>query len=120
MDESHLIAAVRYVSLNPVRANLVAQEQDWPWSSVRAHLKGDDDGLVAVAPVLARVPDFPALLADSADQGFGALRTAEISGRPLGNDEFIAGLERILARRIARRTPGRKPKSSHHGQIQLL
>ena len=120
MDESHIIAAVRYVSLNPVRAHLVTQAQDWPWSSVRAHLKGDDDGLVAVAPVLARVPDFVALLADAGDQGFGALRTAEISGRPLGNDEFIAGLERILGRRIARRAPGRTPKSDDDRQIELL
>ena len=39
MDEDHLIAAVRYVSLNPVRARLVARAEDWPWSSVRASLR---------------------------------------------------------------------------------
>jgi REP element-mobilizing transposase RayT len=44
MDESHLISAVCYVSLNPVRARLVAQAEDWPWSSVRAHINGADDG----------------------------------------------------------------------------
>ena len=32
MDEAHLIAAVRYVSLNPVRAGLVAKAEDWPWT----------------------------------------------------------------------------------------
>jgi putative transposase len=40
MDEAHLLAAVRYVALNPVRARLAARAQDWPWSSVGAHLKG--------------------------------------------------------------------------------
>jgi len=40
MDEAHLIAAARHVSLNSVRARLVAQAADWPWSSVRAHLNG--------------------------------------------------------------------------------
>ena len=37
MDEAHLLTAVRYVSLNPVRARLVRRAQDWTWSSVRAH-----------------------------------------------------------------------------------
>lgn len=118
MDESHLMAAVRYVRLDPARVGLAARAQDRPWSSVRAHLKKEDDALVAVAPVLARFPDFPALIADRAEHGFGAPRTAEVSGRPLGNAEFIAGLERILARRIAPR--GRKPNSADDRQIKLL
>src|SRR6266566_4301224 len=36
MDEEHLAAALRYVSLNPVRARLVERAQDWRWSSTRA------------------------------------------------------------------------------------
>ena len=40
MDEEHLAAALRYVSLNPVRARLVERAQDWRWSSTRAHLRG--------------------------------------------------------------------------------
>jgi putative transposase len=36
MDESHLAAALRYLSLNPVRARLVDRAQDWRWSSARA------------------------------------------------------------------------------------
>ena len=39
MDEEHLINAVRYISLNPVRAELVEHPEHWPWSSVSAHLK---------------------------------------------------------------------------------
>ena len=38
MDEDHLLAAARYVALNPVRARLASRAQDWRWSSVRAHL----------------------------------------------------------------------------------
>jgi putative transposase len=58
MDEAHLMAAVCYVSLNPVRARLVARAEDWPSSSVRAHLAGADDRLVTVRPVLDRAPRF--------------------------------------------------------------
>ena len=119
MDESHLLAAVRYVSLNPVRARLVPRAQDWPWSSVRAHLAGEDNGLVTVKPVLSRVPDFPHLLAEDNENGFAAIRIAEGIGRPLGNPDFIAGLERILGRRLARRAPGRKPQSRDENAPEL-
>lgn len=121
MDEAHLISAVRYVSLNPVRARLVGQAQDWPWSSVRAHLAGEDDQLVSVRPVLDRVGWFADLLSsDPDDAAFQVLRAAEGSGRPLGNADFIAGLERLLGRPIARRAPGRKPKETIAGQLDLL
>ena len=62
LDEDHLMAAARYVALNPVRARLVARAQDWPWSSVRAHLAGRDDGLVSVRPLLDRAPRFADLV----------------------------------------------------------
>jgi putative transposase len=35
-DDSHLLEALRYVVLNPVRAGLCASPADWPWSSYRA------------------------------------------------------------------------------------
>jgi putative transposase len=112
---------VRYVSLNPVRARLVGRAEDWSWSSVRAHLAGVDDGLVRVRPVLERTGDFAALIGGAADDpGFARLRASEGSGRPLGNGEFIAGLERLLGRRVARRAPGRKPKQFTDGQLDLL
>jgi len=52
MDQSYLVAAVRYVEMNPVRAKLAERPQDWKWSSAAAHYKGADDGLVQVKPLL--------------------------------------------------------------------
>jgi putative transposase len=78
MDEDHLMAAVRYVALNPVRARLAAKAQDWPWSSVAAHLAGEGDGVVSVRPVLERTESFRALIdGDADDPAFGAFRAAE-------------------------------------------
>jgi REP element-mobilizing transposase RayT len=34
--DSHLLAASRYIVLNPVRAGLRRKPEDWPWSSYRA------------------------------------------------------------------------------------
>src|SRR5271166_4310953 len=67
MDEQHLAAALRYVSLNPVRARLVKRAQDWRWSSTRAHLRGRDDGLTALQPIRDRFPSFADLLATATD-----------------------------------------------------
>ena len=112
MDEAHLLAAVRYVALNPVRARLVAQAPDWPHASVAAHLAGRDDRLVAVRPILDRVANFADLLATAADDpAFEALRRSELIGRPLGSADFVAAVEARLGRRLAPSKRGRKPKS---------
>lgn len=124
MDDAHLTAAVRYVSLNPVRARLAARAEDWAWSSVRAHLAGVDDALVTVSPLLERfgATGLADLLRAGADDeaAFAALRGAETTGRPLGNADFIEGLELLLGRPIARRAPGRKPTPAVLDQPKLL
>ena len=52
-----VLAAARYVELNPVRAALVATAAKWPSSSARPHLQARDDRLVKVAPLLAMAGD---------------------------------------------------------------
>jgi putative transposase len=107
MDERYLLAAARYIELNPVRAGLVARASDYPWSSARAHLFGRDDGLVKAAPLLARVEDWSAFLnAGAAPETADQLRSHERTGRPLGSDDFITHVEGLLNRVLRRRKPG--------------
>ena len=122
LDDDHLIRAVRYVSLNPLRARLVARPEEWKWSSVRAHLSGADDGLVKVRPALDRIPHLKELLKVESEDDFAELRRAEATGRPLGAPEFVSGLESLLGRKIARRAPGRKPttETNRPEQLKLL
>jgi putative transposase len=121
MDDTHLKAAVCYVSLNPVRAGLTVRAADWPWSSARAHLAGLDDSLVRVQPVLERMPDFAGLLKQDHEATFEKLRRSESTGRPAGAEDFVIGLEKILKRPIARRSPGRKPNAPvEREQLSLL
>ena len=42
MDESYLVKAAAYVELNPVKANTVTLPAEYRWSSVHAHLQGED------------------------------------------------------------------------------
>jgi putative transposase len=122
MDEDHLAAALRYVSLNPVRARLVERARDWRWASTRAHLTGKDDGLTALAPIRDRFSRFADLLATEPDtKAFARLRAAESIGRPLGDDGFLAHIERATKRRLRPRKRGPKPKTSaDEGQGELL
>ena len=114
MDEDHLMAAARYVALNPVRARLVARAQDWRWSSVGAHLARRDDGLVSVAPLLERCGGRFADLIDAppAAERVAALRAAETIGRPLGSPDFLDRLARLAGRdpRPRKRGPKRASK----------
>ncbi len=64
MDEDHLLAALRYVELNPVRAGLVDKLGDWPWSSAHAHLTGGADPLLSdMADMIDYIGDWEAYLA---------------------------------------------------------
>jgi putative transposase len=110
MDEAHLVAARRYVSLNPVRARLVQRARDWRWSSTSAHLRGKSDGITAMKPVRARVADFAALLdLDDDAELVARLRAAETIGRPLGDNRFVAAIERRTGRRLKPEKRGPKP-----------
>jgi putative transposase len=67
---------------------------------------------VLTRPLLDRIDNFAAFLAEAEQpEASAALRAAETTGRPLGNEAFIKGLERILGRKLARGRPGPAPKA---------
>ena len=111
MDGAHLLACARYVEQNPVRAGLARRARDWRWSSARAHLKGADDGLASVAPLLEMAPDWSDFLGGRlAEDDDAAIRARERTGRPLGPDAFVARLETAAGRTLMPGKPGPKPR----------
>lgn len=90
MDEQHLLAAVRYVELNPVRAGLCNRAAEWSWSSVHAYKSGVDTGIVTVAPMLSMVSDWNMYLdTPESDREIERIRKYSRSGRPIGNEAFL-------------------------------
>ena len=117
MDETHLVAAYRYVALNPVRAKLVQRAEDWRWSSARALLGLGDDGLTDVAPARARLPRFADLLETEEDvEATQRLRKGESVGRPIGSDAFVSMLEARTGRRLRPQPRGPKPRAAGKGE----
>ena len=99
LDFAHLLRALRYVDLNPVRARLVERAEDYQWSSARAHLDGRNPaGLVDLELWREVCPsgDWATDLddADPLDNDWAErFRAATRSGKPLGNKQFVAQLE---------------------------
>ena len=112
MDEPHLMAAIRYVLLNPVRAGLVRTATDWLHSSARAQILGEADALVNCAPGAEPIAEWNLYLgqAERASEETEALRRHGRIGRLLGYESFIDRLERTTGRRLRPRKVGRKPR----------
>jgi len=113
MDETHLLAAVRYVELNPVRAGLCEKPTDWRWSSVHAHLRREDDLLVTVNPMLERTSDWLSYLSDSDDtcHQLDTLRKHSRTGRPAGDERFVSMLEDLTGRKLRKLKTGPRRNS---------
>lgn len=112
LDPASSFRAARYVELNPVRAGLVAEAVDYPWSSARAHVLGEPD------PLLSPQRPFPGAGADWADwlrrgvtpEHLETLRANTSTGRPTGSPEFVRQLEEALGRRLRTGPPGPSPR----------
>ncbi|MEZ5332703.1 MAG: transposase [Thermoanaerobaculia bacterium] len=101
MDEVHLLAAVRYVLLNPVRAGLSSVAAAWPYSSARAHLGVADDVLVDVRPLEQRIESWAHYLRPGPADLDELVRDHSRSGRPLGSESFVERCTEIAAARRA-------------------
>jgi putative transposase len=109
MDERYLLAAVRYIELNPVRARLVIDPKAYPWSSARAHIEKRDDLLVKASPLLELIPDWNQFLKDDLpEKEYQKLRQHERTGRPLGGNLLIDKLEAMLGKQLRKKKTGPK------------
>ena len=89
LDEPYLLTAARYVELNPVRAGLIGAPSRYRWSSARAHVRGKDDTLVRVAPLVELAPNWRAFLARVIrEEDIKLLRAHENTGRPWETRHF--------------------------------
>src|SRR4029077_12834336 len=109
LDERHLLAAARYVELNPVSAGIVREAVDYPWSSARFHLGvSQGDTLVRDKSLLGLVADWGEYLKGNDEPGVQTtLLRGMRTGRPAGSEQFVETIERLTGRNLGRRKAGR-------------
>ena len=117
MDDSHLMAAARYVERNPVKAKLVSAAAAWPWSSASAHVSGKSDGICETAWLSERIAGWVCTWAEhlrrADEKDFASMmHLHENTGRPLGDKSFVKKLETVLSRVLAPGKPGRPKKKA--------
>ena len=110
MDEEYLVAAVRYVEQNPVKAKLVANAWDYPWSSAKAHCKLQKDDLLTPFFLEEQITDWKSfVMGEERSNNDKRIESSIRTGRPLGSNGFMEDLENRLDRVLRKKKPGRKP-----------
>lgn len=117
--DQYLLACTRYIELNPVRAEMVASPEDYPWSSCRARLGQAPDEwldrdpcyLALGATELQRREHYREFLRAAIPNGeWNLIRDAVQRGQLTGRQRFIDEVEAILGKRIEHRSRGRPAK----------
>ncbi len=109
-EDAHLLAVLRYVERNPLRADLVARAEDWPWSSLSSR-QGEPPAPLDPGPVPR-----PADWGDWVNQGESAaelasLRASVVRGTPLGRENWVADTAARLGLEATLRPRGRPSKT---------
>ena len=114
--ERFLLACMAYIDLNPVRAGMVAQARDYPWSSHAHYIGLRIDKLLTPHPLVWALGNTPfareAAYAELVQAGISAgqqqaLTDSALRGWALGEPDFVKNLQKMTARRVSKSTAGR-------------
>jgi len=105
LDEKHLYACARYVERNPVRAGIVNNTWEYEWSSAKVHCGLMHEDILNTNRLFNYIDDnndnekwksFIGGMDDSSDTN--RIKKFTMRGLPVGDEQFIAALEKKLGR----------------------
>ncbi len=118
--DDYLLACMRYIELNPVRAGMVSQPGDYRWSSYGWNAWGRDAGIELADPerytaLGSNTDDRRAAYRELFDVAIDAVQLHEIREATngcmvLGNDRFKEQIAAAIGRRVERGKAGRPKK----------
>jgi putative transposase len=121
-SERYFLACSRYIELNPVRAWMVAQPNEHPWSSYGANADGRTDPLLTPHPEYLGLGADPTSRASAYRALFAEVLTGELvedirihlqQQKVLGTDRFRSWVEARTGRFATVRPVGRPPGRSN-------
>ncbi len=123
-SDNYLLTCYRYIELNPVRAGMVSQPQDYRWSSYRHNAQGTADHLVVGHETYlslgideeTRCRRYRALFqSEIGPKALSEIRACANGDLVFGNERFKDEIERVLKRQSRFRKPGRPKKDRPRG-----
>lgn len=114
--DRYLLACMAYIDLNPVRAGLITEAKDYPWSSFGHYAGLRRDALITPHSLYWALGNTPfgreAAYAEMVRSGVSmdqqnALTRSALNGWALGEDEFVAELQKQTERRVQKMSAGR-------------
>ena len=118
--DRYLLPCMAYMDLNPVRAGMVVQADEYPWSSYGHYAGVRVDKLVTAPPLYWALGNTPfareIAYVDMVRTGISgeqqvALTDSVMGGWALGDANFVDKLQKIVPRRVKKSTPGRPVKT---------
>lgn len=115
-DDQYLLTCMRYIELNPIRANMVNAPGQYRWSSYRHNAQGREDVLMTEHPLYKQLGKTVAKRCEAYKDLFKAhldedqlkdIRSAWQTGTPLGNEYFKEKIERKLKTKVGQNRRGR-------------
>ena len=110
--DKYFWSVARYIEQNPVRAKMVSKEEDFPHSSAKAHITGTKDEILGEELFAeGQRKDYAEFIRSRiTEEEMKEIRYYTKTGRPLGSEKFVRGMERKLNRSFAVKSPGRPKK----------
>ncbi|GAB4417190.1 MAG: transposase [Thermodesulfovibrionales bacterium] len=108
-EEQYLWAVARYIEQNPKRAKIVKKEEEYPYSSAKAHIEGKRDDILGEELFNdTQRKDYIEFIREGiTEDEMQRLKYATRTGRPFGDEEFIKKMEKKLNKRFMPMEPGR-------------
>ena len=125
--ERYLLACMVYIDLNPVRAGLVRDPADYPWSSHGHYVGRRSDHLVTPHPLYWELGNTPfardAAYAELVRAGISAqqqtaLTDSALRGWALGEADYVSDLQRRTARRVSKTRVGRPSLAGNRSGVK--
>jgi putative transposase len=110
--DDHLLAVLRYVERNPLRAGLVPRAESWRWSSLfrRMHGTAEERALLADSPVPRGRLWCDYVNEPQNEAELDAIRRCVLRGQPFGGDRWRSKVARQLGLEHTFRPRGRPKK----------
>ncbi|MEN6405886.1 MAG: transposase [Thermoguttaceae bacterium] len=109
--DDHLLAVLRYVERNPLRANLVDEAEAWRWSSLWHRMDGNKAGLVDDGPLALPRRWRQHVEKPQTEAELEALQRSVVRGSPFGDPSWQQRTAKRLGLQSTLRARGRPRKT---------